>query len=127
MPFWINCFANPLRLACRKGFGYGEVRKMREVRRRARGQAGARREAISPQARMSRARLATRKVATDSHEISQRSPQLVGKWGPLSDLHGAAHLLSQVSPLTLYSRPFIRGKTALMGLKITAHLPRFPA
>jgi hypothetical protein len=39
----------------------------------------------------------------------------------------SAHLLSQVSSLTLYSRPFIRGKSALMGLEIAAHLLCFPA
>jgi hypothetical protein len=81
--FRINCFATPLRLACRKGFGYGEVRKMREVRCRTRGQACSRREAISAQARVPRARLATGKAATDTHEVSQRPPQLVGKRVPL--------------------------------------------
>ena len=74
--FWDGMLCTLLRLACRKGFGYDEVR---EVRCRTRSQACARREAISAQARMSRARLAAGEITADSHEVPQRSPQLVGR------------------------------------------------
>src|SRR5580704_9972200 len=92
--FWDGMLCTLLRLACRKGFGYDEVR---EVRCRTRSQACAWREAVSAQTRMSGARLAAGEITADSHEVPQGSPQLVGR------LFASAGMVTPI-----YFRKFLR-------------------
>jgi hypothetical protein len=65
--FKVNCFAQEF-----------DPDEMPEMRRETHSQACARRKAISAQTRMSRARLAARRAATDSNEIPQGPTELVG-------------------------------------------------
>jgi hypothetical protein len=97
--FWVESLCTHLRLACPKGFGYDEVR---EMWCNSSGQACARCKAISAQTRMPRARLAAGKIATYSDAVSQRSSELVRSHVFFAIDTGYAHLLSQISSLTLY-------------------------